>query len=153
MKKLTSLLFALFISSFVLQSQSLKPIRIGDKAPVFVAESTTGKINFLEDCYNKWTIQFSHPSDFTSVCSSEILELAYLQEDFNGYNTMLMMVSTDGLNSHIEWVNSLESIKYKDNETVKIDFPIIADPTYEISKKYGMISENIDNTRTIEQYL
>ena len=100
---------------------------IGERAPKFTAESTNGKITFPDENNSKWTILFSHPADFTAVCSSEILELAALQEDFEKLNTRLIVISTDAVSSHIEWVKSLETIKYKGREPVKIKFPLISD--------------------------
>lgn len=96
---------------------------IGEFAPTFVAESTQGTIKFPGDYYSKWKILFSHPADFTPVCSTEILELASEKAEFDKLNTQLVVMSTDGLSSHIEWVKSLEEINYKGTEKVKIDFP------------------------------
>ena len=112
---------------------------IGDSAPGFSGESTLGTITFPGDNNSKWTILFSHPADFTAVCSSEILELAALQDDFEKLDTRLMVISTDAVSSHIEWVKSLESVKYKGREPVKIKFPLISDKSLEISRKYGMV--------------
>jgi peroxiredoxin (alkyl hydroperoxide reductase subunit C) len=122
---------------------------IGDKAPAFKAETTMGELNFPEDYYMKWKILFSHPADFTPVCTSELLELAYLQNDFESMNTKLVVLSTDGINSHIEWVKSIESINYKDRGKVKVKFPLISDIGLKVSKKYGMIHRNATETHTI----
>jgi peroxiredoxin (alkyl hydroperoxide reductase subunit C) len=143
MKNINALLLLtiLFTASF-LHAQDSNVTRIpliGEEAPSFVAKSTIGEIKFPEDFFTKWKILFSHPADFTPVCSSEILEMAKLQEDFNKLNTAIMVISTDGINSHIEWVNSLEGIEYKQGPKVKINFPLIADDHLEISRKYGMI--------------
>ena len=112
---------------------------IGEQAPKFTAESTQGRITFPFENKSKWTILFSHPADFTAVCSTEILELAALQEDFEKLDTRLIVLSTDAVSSHIEWVKSLEAIRYKDREPVKIKFPLVSDKTLEISRKYGML--------------
>jgi len=122
---------------------------IGESAPTFVAESTMDTIKFPGDYYNKWKILFSHPADFTPVCSTEILELASKKEEFNKLNTKLVVISTDGLNSHIEWVKSLEGINYKGNEKVMIDFPIVSDHSLLISKSYGMIHPKSSTTRNV----
>ena len=122
---------------------------LGEVAPSFMAESTMGKISFPGDYYQKWKILFSHPADFTPVCSTEILELAALQNDFDRLNAKLLVISTDGINSHIEWVKSLESIKYKGREPVKINFPLVSDNNLEISKKYGMIHFYNSSTRDV----
>ncbi len=146
--------FAIFFlfASAQLWSQENKDMRIpliGEMAPEFTAESTMGKINFPSDYYMKWKILFSHPGDFTPVCSSEFLELAALQEDFEKLNTRLVAISTDGLNSHLEWVKSMESINYKGRGPVKIKFPIVSDNTLEISRKYGMIHSYASTTRDV----
>lgn len=122
---------------------------IGEPAPKFTAESTIGPITFPDDNNTKWTILFSHPADFTAVCSSEILELAAMQEDFAKLNTRLMVISTDAVSSHIEWVKSLETIKYKDLEPIKITFPLVSDKSLEISRKYGMIHSYSSTTKDV----
>jgi len=152
MKK--TLLIALLFLGFagLIFAQENKEIRIpliGEIAPSFKAESTQGPISFPEDYYGKWKILFSHPADFTPVCSTEILELAAAQEDFKKLNTQLVVMSTDSKNSHIEWVNSLEEITYKDRETTEIDFPVVSDQNLQISKSYGMIHPNSSSTRDV----
>ena len=117
--------------------------------PKFTAQSTNGRIIFPDDNNSNWTILFSHPADFTAVCSSEILELASMQDDFEKLNTRLMVISTDAVSSHIEWVKSLETIKYKGRDPLKIKFPLISDSDHEISKKYGMIHSYSSTTRDV----
>jgi len=140
------------VSATTLWSQESKDTRIpliGEMAPEFTAESTTGRIHFPDDYYMKWKILFSHPADFTAVCSSEILELAAMQKDFDKLNTKIVVVSTDGLSSHMEWVRSLETVKYKGKDPVKIKFPLVTDSNLEISRKYGMIHSYTSTTRDI----
>jgi peroxiredoxin (alkyl hydroperoxide reductase subunit C) len=134
---------------FAQESQTIRIPLIGEPAPAFTAESTTGPITFPDNQHSKWTILFSHPADFTAVCSSEILELAAVQDDFERLNTRLMVISTDAVSSHIEWVKSLEAIKYKDREPMKIKFPLISDKSLEISKKYGMIHSYSSTTKDV----
>ena len=122
---------------------------LGEKAPQFTVESTKGVINFPEDYAGNWTILFSHPADFTPVCSSEILELGSMQDDFDKLGIKLMVLSTDALSSHYQWIQSLETIEYKNNEPVKIRFPLIPDENHEISGKYGMIHPNTSSTRSV----
>jgi peroxiredoxin (alkyl hydroperoxide reductase subunit C) len=122
---------------------------IGEPAPKFTAESTQGKITFPDANNSKWTIIFSHPADFTAVCSTEILELAALQEDFEKLNTRLMVISTDAVSSHIEWVKSLETIKYKGRDPIKIKFPLVSDKSLEISRKYGMLHSTSNLTKDV----
>ena len=145
-----TLLFA--FSASVLFSQDNKEVRIpliGETAPSFTAESTRGKITFPDDYYGKWKILFSHPAAFTPVCTSELIELATLQADFEKLNTKVVVISTDGLNSHLAWVKSMESIKYKDKDPVKISFPLISDNNLEVSRKYGMVHSYSSTTRDI----
>jgi peroxiredoxin 2/4 len=122
---------------------------IGDIAPSFSAGSTKGTIRFPDDYYMKWKILFSHPADFTPVCSTELLELANMQDDFAKLNTKIVVVSTDGLESHAEWARSLEDIHYKDHPPVKIDFPMVSDKNLEVSKKYGMIRTDTGDVKDV----
>ena len=115
---------------------------LGETAPSFKGTSTRGTIKFPDDYWDKWKIIFSHPADFTAVCSTEILELAGMQDDFEKLNTALLVLSTDGLNSHIEWVRSLEGIETNGKPTPEIRFPLVSDADLSISRKYGMIRED-----------
>jgi peroxiredoxin (alkyl hydroperoxide reductase subunit C) len=106
MKKVHVIILLALISTIQLFSQVNNVARIpliGETAPSFTAESTNGKINFPDDFYGKWKILFSHPADFTPVCTSEIIELAQMQKDFNKLDTKIDVLTTDGLNSHITW--------------------------------------------------
>jgi peroxiredoxin (alkyl hydroperoxide reductase subunit C) len=152
MKPTIKILIALVLlsgSAFSQESQEVRIPLLGDPAPEFTAESTRGTLNFPADYFQKWKILFSHPGDFTPVCSTEILELAAMQEDFDKLGAKLVVMSTDGLHSHMEWVKSLESIKYHDKGPFKINFPLVSDPTLEISKKYGMINPKSVNTKDV----
>lgn len=140
---------SIFLASNFLVAQSGNQLFLGDKAPNFVAQSTTGEINFYDDYYGKWKIMFSHPADFTPVCASEILELAYIADDLKKLNTEVIVLSIDGLNSHIDWVRSLEAMNYRDQGNVKINFPIISDTEFEVSMKYGMVRDGNINDRTV----
>jgi peroxiredoxin (alkyl hydroperoxide reductase subunit C) len=122
---------------------------IGESAPSFTAETTTGELNFPSDYVRKWKILFSHPQDFTPVCSSEILELAYNQDAFDKLDVKLVVVSVDPLDSHKEWKKALEELNYKDREKVKINFPIVSDENLKISKKYGMIHPASNSTKAV----
>ena len=144
-------LLSLFIST-VLFSQDNKEVRIpllGETAPSFTAESTRGKITFPDDYYGKWKILFSHPAAFTPVCTSELIELAMIQNDLDKLNTKIVVVSTDGLNSHLAWVKSMESLRYNDKDPVRINYPLISDNGLEVSKKYGMIHSYTSTTRDV----
>jgi len=122
---------------------------IGDEAPAFDAVSTNGPISFPKDFGNSWKILFSHPRDFTPVCSSEILELAYLQDDFEKLGVKIMVLSTDTLYAHNTWKKALESVKYKGMEPVKIKFPLVDDNNWAISKKYGMIHSAVSRSMDV----
>lgn len=112
---------------------------IGEDAPSFTAESTNGQITFPDNFGSKWKILFSHPADFTPVCSSELLELAQMQNDFDKLDTKIAVISTDTLYKHQSWKKSLETLKYKGRDPVKINFPLIDDNSCYASKKYGML--------------
>lgn len=113
---------------------------IGDKAPAFNAMSTHGQISFPEDFGDNWKILFAHPRNFTPVCSSEILELAYHQDEFKQLDTKVIVISTDKLSSHHKWKAALEEVKPNNREnSVKIKFPMVADSAYIISDQYGML--------------
>lgn len=149
--RLTVLLICGVISaSMVSFAQEAKRLPlIGDKAPSFTAQTTEGVLNFPDDQLGKWKILFSHPADFTSVCTSEIFELSLMQEEFRKLNTAIYVLSTDGLNSHIQWIKSIEELRYKDRTAERIQFPLIADDRMEISRKYGMIHPSSDSKQTI----
>jgi peroxiredoxin 2/4 len=122
---------------------------IGETAPSFTAESTNGTINFPEDFGNSWKILFSHPQDFTPVCSTEILEMAYLQDQLDKLGVKVAIVSTDPLSMHLQWKKALESLDMNNRGTVKIKFPIIDDENVAISKMYGMIHPESNSTRSV----
>ena len=143
-----------FLNQVIAQSTPI-PI-IGSEAPSFTASSTNGKINFPDDFGDSWKIMFSHPKDFTPVCSSEILELAYSQESFEEMGVKLLVLSTDILGQHKSWKMALEEIQLKDRMPVKINFPLVADNDLKVSQKYGMIhsaasvSQNIRGVYVID---
>jgi peroxiredoxin 2/4 len=152
MKKPAYLILLLLFTVSQVFSQQNKEIRIpliGETAPSFTAESTRGKITFPDDFYGKWKILFSHPAAFTPVCTSELIELAGMQSDLDKMNTKVVVISTDGLNSHLAWVKSIETIRYKGNDPVKVNFPLISDNGLEVSRKYGMIHSYSSSTRDI----
>ncbi len=139
------------------QDQAIKPAQdrnfriplIGESAPSFTAESTNGLINFPGDYGRNWKILFSHPQDFTPVCSSEILELAHLQDKFDKMGVKIAVVSTDPVSMHTQWKKALESLDWNNEGTAKIKFPIIADENVVISKEYGMIHPESNSTRSV----
>jgi len=122
---------------------------IGDKAPAFTALTTNGKVNFPEDYKGKWVLFFSHPSDFTPVCTTEFMTLASMKDEFKAMNVELLGLSVDSLYSHIAWVRAIESYEWKDMKNVKIDFPIIADLNTKVSTLYGMLQPNVSSTQAV----
>jgi peroxiredoxin (alkyl hydroperoxide reductase subunit C) len=142
MKKEIAFFILLLVSVLQMNAQDNKSVRIpliGDRAPYFTGQSTQGEITFPDDFGKSWKILFAHPKDFTPVCSSELLELAYQQEEYKKLGVKILVLSTDILSQHISWVKALEEIEYKDREPVKINFPLVADDNLVISNKYGMI--------------
>lgn len=132
------------------QENTLSMPRIGDKAPSFTAKTTQGIINFPEDFSEKWKILFSHPADFTPVCTSEFMTFASMQKDFDALNCQLVGLSVDGLYSHIAWLRTIkDKIEYKGMKNVEVTFPLIEDITMEVAKKYGMIQPNENSTQAV----
>ncbi len=124
--------------------------RIGEDAPIFTAVTTQGIINFPADYKGRWVILFSHPADFTPVCTSEFMTFASMEEEFKSLNCDLVGLSVDGLYSHIAWLRTIkEKIEYKGMKDVEVKFPLIEDITMEVSKKYGMIQPGESNTKAV----
>lgn len=124
--------------------------RIGDNAPEFKAVTTQGPINFPSDYKGKWVILFSHPADFTPVCTSEFMTFASRESEFNALNCQLVGLSVDGLYSHIAWLRTIkEKIEYKGMKNVEVKFPLIEDITMEVAKKYGMLQPGESNTKAV----
>lgn len=124
--------------------------RIGDKAPAFKAITTQGNIDFPKDYNGKWVILFSHPADFTPVCTSEFMTFAKMEPEFNALNCQLVGLSVDGLYSHIAWLRTIkEKIEFRDMKNIEVKFPLIEDITMEVAKKYGMIQPGESITKAV----
>jgi peroxiredoxin (alkyl hydroperoxide reductase subunit C) len=124
--------------------------RIGEKAPAFEAMTTQGEIDFPKDYEGKWVILFSHPADFTPVCTSEFMTFASLEEKFNQAGCKLVGLSVDGLYSHIAWLRTIkEKIEYKGMCDVEVKFPLIEDITMTVANKYGMIQPGEASTKAV----
>ncbi|MCL6220624.1 peroxiredoxin [Zunongwangia pacifica] len=119
-------------------------IRLGDTAPNFDAETTEGKINFYDYLGDSWGILFSHPSDYTPVCTTELGTVANYKPEFDKRNTKVIALSIDDLESHKGWVKDIE-----ETQEVKLNYPIIADEDKNVSNLYGMIHPNEDNKATV----
>jgi peroxiredoxin (alkyl hydroperoxide reductase subunit C) len=122
---------------------------LNEDAPTFTAESTNGTLNFPGDFGDKWKILFSHPADFTPVCTSEVMELAKMQQDFKDLNVEIAVVSTNSLYLHKAWVVSMEEMLSKDNSQVKIKFPLIDDSKLNIGWRYGMLTHSHESFKAM----
>jgi peroxiredoxin len=119
-------------------------IRLGDEAPDFTAQTTEGEINFHKWLGNGWGVLFSHPADFTPVCTTELGMAAKLKTEFDRRNVKIAALSVDGLKSHKDWINDI-------NETQKttVNFPLIADEDKKVSSLYDMIHPNSSEKSTV----
>jgi peroxiredoxin (alkyl hydroperoxide reductase subunit C) len=124
--------------------------RIGDPAPSFTAVTTQGEINFPGDFEGHWVILFSHPADFTPVCTTEFMTFASMEDEFDALHTKLVGLSIDGLYSHIAWLRTIkEKIAFRDMKDIEVQFPLIEDITMEVARKYGMIMPGEDSTKAV----
>jgi alkyl hydroperoxide reductase subunit AhpC len=119
-------------------------LQLGDVAPDFTADTTEGTIVFHEWLGDGWGVLFSHPKDFTPVCTTELGTVAKLKEEFAKRNTKVVAVSVDGLDSHERWIADIE-----DTQDTTMNFPIIADPDRKVADLYGMIHPNASDTMTV----
>jgi alkyl hydroperoxide reductase subunit AhpC len=119
-------------------------IRLGDTAPDFTAETTDGTINFHEWMGEGWAVLFSHPRDFTPVCTTELGEVARIKPEFDKRNVKIIGLSVDPLDSHKGWVGDIE-----ETQGSALNFPLIADPDRKVSQLYDMIHPNASDTFTV----
>ena len=119
-------------------------LQLGDVAPDFTAESTEGTINFYEYLGDGWGILFSHPKDFTPVCTTELGEVARLKGEFDKRNTKVIGLSVDPVDSHEGWAGDI-----KDATGTALNFPLIGDPDRKVADLYGMIHPNANDTMTV----
>jgi len=118
--------------------------RIGDEAPGFIAQTTEGEINFSNFATDKWIIMFSHPADFTPVCTTEMSGFAKRKSEFDALNAQLLGLSIDSIHAHLGWVNNV-----RNNTGVYFNFPIIADIDMKVAKLYGMLQPNESETAAV----
>ncbi|TZF84775.1 peroxiredoxin [Pedobacter sp. BS3] len=119
-------------------------LKIGDTAPDFSAQTTEGNINFYEWLGDNWAILYSHPADYTPICTTELGRTAQLKDEFAKRNTKVLAVSVDDIESHHGWVKDIN-----ETQNTTVEFPIIADPDKAISKAYQMIHENASTSATV----
>ncbi len=126
------------------QNTTIQMPRIGDQAPDFTAKTTKGDIRFSEFAQDKWVVMFSHPADFTPVCTTEMSGFAQRKPEFDALNTELLGLSIDSIHAHLGWVDNVRK-----NTGVYFDFPIIADLDMKVSKLYGMLQPNESETAAV----
>jgi peroxiredoxin 2/4 len=123
---------------------------IGEPAPSFKAETTQGPVSFPEDFKGKWVVFFSHPADFTPVCTTEFMTFASMQADLEKLNCKLLGLSIDSTYSHIAWLRTIkEKIVFRDMKGVEVTFPVISDLTMEVSKAFGMLQPAASTTQAV----
>lgn len=119
-------------------------LRIGDEAPDFTVQTTEGEISFHEYLGDSWGLLYSHPADFTPVCTTELGRTAQLKDEFDSRNTKVLVVSVDDLESHQGWIKDINETQH-----TTVNFPIIADPDRKVATLYDMIHENDSATTTV----
>lgn len=119
-------------------------IRLGDIAPDFTAESSAGPINFYDYLGDGWGILFSHPADFTPVCTTELGMASKFKAEFDKRNVKMLALSVDPLDSHNKWIKDIN-----ETQSATVNFPIIADDNKKVSNLYDMIHPNADDTKTV----
>lgn len=131
------------LDNSTLEQQTFMP-RIGDQAPDFEALTTKGPIKMSSFAKDKWIVMFSHPADFTPVCTTEMSGFAQRKSEFDALNTELLGLSIDSIHAHLGWVQNV-----RETTGVYFDFPIIADIDMKVSKKYGMLQPNESETAAV----
>jgi alkyl hydroperoxide reductase subunit AhpC len=119
-------------------------LRLGEIAPDFIAESSEGIILFHKWIHNHWTVLFSHPADFTPVCTSELGAVAKMKEEFRRRSTKVLAISVDSVRSHYRWIQDINETQH-----TTIDFPVIADPHKKVANLYDMIHPDFSHTETV----
>lgn len=123
---------------------------IGDPAPAFEARTTQGQISFPGDYQGKWVILFSHPADFTPVCTTEFITFASMAEELRALNCELIGLSIDSIYAHIAWLRTIEErIEWKGHKNTRVEFPVIEDITMEVAHRYGMLQPGASSTQAV----
>lgn len=119
-------------------------LRLGDIAPDFTAETTEGTIKFHEWLGNSWGVLFSHPADFTPVCTTELGAVAKLRSEFDKRNVKVIALSVDPVDSHRKWIGDIN-----ETQACNVDYPLIADPEFKVANLYGMVHPNASDKFTV----
>jgi len=122
---------------------------IGEDAPAFDAVTTQGEIHFPADYKGKWVILFSHPADFTPVCTTEFMTFGAMLEEFKAINVELLGVSVDSLYSHIAWLRKIQELEWGKYKNINVTFPLIEDIKMDVAKKFGMIQPGASTTQAV----
>lgn len=122
---------------------------IGEAAPEFEAVTTQGTIHFPKDYKGKWVILFSHPADFTPVCTTEFMTFASMMDEFKELNTELVGLSVDSLYAHIAWLRKIQELEWNGLKNIEVTFPLIEDIRMNVARKYGMIQPGQSNTQAV----
>ena len=142
-------LLALLVPGLGFGAEGQIPL-IGEPAPAFTADTTQGKINFPADYKGKWVILFSHPADFTPVCTTEFMTFAKMYKQFKALNCELVGLSIDSMYSHIAWLRTIkEKIHYRGMKNVEVTFPLIEDIKMNVAKLYGMVHPGAADTKAV----
>jgi peroxiredoxin 2/4 len=123
---------------------------IGEEAPHFEADTTQGRVCFPEDYKGRWVILFSHPADFTPVCTTEFMTFAAMQEEFRALNCELVGLSIDSTFSHIAWLRTIkEKVEFRGWKNIEVTFPVISDLKMEVAWLYGMLQPSASTTQAV----
>lgn len=137
-------LFYINFQSFINQTVNSMSLKLGDQAPDFSAQTTKGTINFYDWAGNSWVVFFSHPADFTPVCTTELGTVSKYRPEFEKRNVKTIAISVDPLESHHEWVKDINETQH-----TTLDYPIIADPDRKIAALYDLIHPNASDKNTV----
>ncbi len=148
LKKTFRILCVVMAFALVCSNAMATPL-IGDSAPSFKADTTNGKINFPSDYQGKWVILFSHPGDFTPVCTTEFMAFEKSIEKFNALNTQLIGLSEDNVDAHRKWLDSIKMLDFNGSCETRPSFPIIDDKEGNVAKKYGMLQKDKAENKTV----
>ena len=130
------------------EQRNVMPL-IGEDAPAFDAITTQGEIHFPQDYKGKWVILFSHPADFTPVCTTEFMTFGSMIDEFKELNVELIGLSVDSLYSHIAWLRKIQELEWNGKKNINVTFPLVEDIRMEVAKKYGMIQPGQSNTQAV----